>query len=158
YAALGGHAAVAEALLQGSKAPAVDVRAADVLGFTPLHYAAMGNGPGARPVIALLLKRGADPTARAREPLIQVGQAPRHLAAERGQLAAVAALLDARKDLVNLRNNFGETPLHLAARGNHLDLAQLLLERGADPRARTNDRAPLPNRTPVDYADALGHS
>ena len=38
---------------------------------------------------------------------------------------------------------YGNTPLHLAARYGHLEVAQLLLERGADKEAKANVRAPL---------------
>ena len=60
-----------------------------------------------------------------------------HLAAERGDIEAVQALLDAGAD-VGAGTRIGSyTPLHLAARGGHGDVVALLLEAGADPLAAT---------------------
>jgi ankyrin repeat protein len=50
---------------------------------------------------------------------------------------------------VNLQNLAGETPLMLAAITNHLELARLLIERGADVNK--------PGWTPLHYASTRGH-
>jgi ankyrin repeat protein len=50
---------------------------------------------------------------------------------------------------VNAQNNFGETPLMLAAINNQLDLAQVLIGRGADVNK--------PGWTPLHYAATRGH-
>ena len=50
---------------------------------------------------------------------------------------------------VNARNTHGETPLMLAAINNYLELAKLLIERGADVNK--------PGWTPLHYAATRGH-
>ena len=50
---------------------------------------------------------------------------------------------------VNVQNLAGETPLMLAAITNHLELAKLLIERGADVNK--------PGWTPLHYASTRGH-
>jgi hypothetical protein len=50
---------------------------------------------------------------------------------------------------VNVENNLGETPLMLAAIHNHLALAKLLIDRGADVNR--------PGWTPLHYAATRGH-
>lgn len=61
---------------------------------------------------------------------------PLHKAAELGDAVQVRRLLAERPDQVDVRNNRGETPLHLAARYGHKDAARVLLEKGADANAR----------------------
>jgi len=56
-----------------------------------------------------------------------------HDAAKKGDVAAVAAALDAGAD-VNERDGFA-TPLYYAVSRQHLDAAKLLIERGADVNA-----------------------
>jgi ankyrin repeat protein len=58
-----------------------------------------------------------------------------HIAAGRGDLQAVALLLDAGMD-ANLRGDLGNTPLHYASRGAHEAVARLLIDRGASPSLR----------------------
>ena len=53
-----------------------------------------------------------------------------HIAAGRGNLQAVALLLDAGMD-PNLRGDLGNTPLHYARSGAHDAVAKLLIDRGA---------------------------
>ena len=45
------------------------------------------------------------------------------------------------------KNNHGETPLHIAAREGHIDIAELLINKGADVNAKNNY-----GKTPFDYA------
>lgn len=72
-------------------------------------------------------------------------------AAERGDLAEVARLLDADQAQVHATTRSGSvgphTALHLAAWQGHLDVARLLLDRGADPDAAGEGGA-----APLDYA------
>jgi ankyrin repeat protein len=64
-----------------------------------------------------------------------------HDAAQKGDLQKVRALLETNQELVNQRDSgFGRTPLHWAARGVHLDVLRLLLEKGADPNAVDNSK------------------
>ena len=79
------------------------------------------------------------------------------LAAHHGQTAVVRLLLDAGED----PNRFHpkgyhahSTPLHSAAFGNHLDLARLLVERGA----RTDIRDTIYSATPLGWAEYGGQA
>jgi len=63
----------------------------------------------------------------------------------------VRLLLDAGADL-SIRNQWGRTALHVAARRGHEGVARLLLERGADPRAATRE-----GWSPLHVAYRSGH-
>jgi ankyrin repeat protein len=58
-----------------------------------------------------------------------------HVAAQRGAVEIVAALIGSGAD-VNQFDDLGHTPLHYAAAHEHLDVAQLLLASGANVNAR----------------------
>lgn len=62
-----------------------------------------------------------------------------HWAAERGDTAAVRALLASGYD-PNLFDDISFTPLHYAAREGHLQIIQLLLKAGADVNAHDEPR------------------
>ena len=67
-----------------------------------------------------------------------------HQEAEAGDLAKVKALMEADPALVNAKDENGRTPLHLAARGKHLDVLRYLVEKDADLNALDNNgTAPL---------------
>jgi ankyrin repeat protein len=68
-------------------------------------------------------------------------------AAAAGRRRGLEALLDDEPHLAGARRGDGATPLHLAARFDQRDTAELLLERGADRSARDAD-----GRTPADVA------
>jgi ankyrin repeat protein len=72
-------------------------------------------------------------------------------AIERGDLPRVRAMLDENPALVHTRHpTINVSPLHVAARGLHLHIVSVLLDRGADPRVRGHhDFTPL---------DAAAHS
>jgi uncharacterized protein len=60
-----------------------------------------------------------------------------------GKLGQVVALLDAGQD-PNTRDNSGWTPLHFAAQMNQLEIAQILISRGASVDAQDcNGNSPL---------------
>lgn len=81
-----------------------------------------------------------------------------HMAVERGMLWAVRQLLDYTPvspddtSLLSSTDEDGRQPLHFACLRGHRDVADLLLQRGADIDARGNDRA-----TPIDDACFKGH-
>ncbi len=57
-------------------------------------------------------------------------------AVERGDVAAVRAMVAARPDLVGARDETGATALHVAAFHGHRAIAELLLDAGAETNAR----------------------
>lgn len=79
------------------------------------------------------------------------GDTPLHVAAIRGDVAMIAALLDAGADI----HSAGEhryTPLHEAVSQRHLDAVWLLIARGASTAVTTDD-----GTTPLELAHSLGH-
>ena len=61
-------------------------------------------------------------------------------------------LLVAKRANVNARNNFGVTPLHVAASGGNEYMVGFLLRKGADPSLRDGDGV-----TALDTAVRTGH-
>jgi ankyrin repeat protein len=142
-AALGGHAEIAELLLDASASP--NVRAYG--GSTPLHAAA---ADGDARIVRALLTHGAWPA-----PFDEAGDTPLHLAARGGRIEAARLLLEARAD-PNARSSCGGSPLHAAAEAGQLQMARLLLEHGALANARSTAYAePF---TPWDAALKAGHA
>lgn len=91
------------------------------IGATALHCAAV---IGAAPVVALLIRAGADLQARD-----EAGYTALHIAAERGDTAVVKLLV---KGGAEVRAEIGDTsPLALARRGRHIAAAGLLKQVGA---------------------------
>ena len=60
-----------------------------------------------------------------------------HAAALRGDLEKVRALVTGDPALLTLKGPGGMLPIHLAARGGHVDVVTFLLDRGADPNSRS---------------------
>jgi ankyrin repeat protein len=129
-------------------AKGADLKAADARGGTPLHSAALY---GHADVATALLAKGADVQAADRS-----GALPLHLAA-RGGYRVVVELLLLKGANLKLEDGSLWTPLHCAAGGtfgseaSHLDTVRLLLDKGADPNAKTNLK-----RTPLDLARKNG--
>jgi ankyrin repeat protein len=80
-------------------------------------------------VAEMLLAAGADVRAGGRS-----GETGLHSAAGGGQTKMVTYLLPLI-GAVDVRDEFGGTPLHWAVRQHQIDVTRLLLERGADPNA-----------------------
>jgi ankyrin repeat protein len=70
--------------------------------------------------------------------------APIHVATIKGDEAKVVVLLKQNPDLVDSRDKFGNTALHLAALHNKVAIADLLLDNGADVNARNTDATRVP--------------
>ncbi|XP_072386285.1 poly [ADP-ribose] polymerase tankyrase [Diabrotica undecimpunctata] len=155
-----GHYEVTELLVKHG----ASVNVADLWKFTPLHEAA---AKGKYEIVKLLLKHGADPSKKNRD-----GATPLDLVRENDQdvadlLKGNSALLDAAKkgnlarvqrlvtsDNINCRDAQGRnsTPLHLAAGYNNVEVAEFLLENGADVNAQ--DKGGL---IPLHNASSYGH-
>lgn len=133
-AAARGQLAVATFLLDhGAR---VNVSAEQDPGASPLHLASVA---GHKAMVELLLQRGADIERTDRR-----GQTALHAASAKGFVSIVELLL-ARGATINALGKQGTgTPLALAAAFDRLDVARLLLSKGADPNlAAQKDPAPL---------------
>lgn len=153
-----GHVAMAELLLRHG----ADPNAADLWRYTPLHEAA---SKGRAAICQLLLRHGASTTARNcddRTPaelaqgsdVVDVfrGEAAIIEYARTGNVAKLRRLVTA--DNVNCHDTTGRqsTALHVAAGYNHLEVVQLLIERGASINA--TDKGGL---MPLHNAASYGH-
>ncbi|XP_065828038.1 poly [ADP-ribose] polymerase tankyrase-1-like [Oscarella lobularis] len=155
-----GHYEVAELLVTHG----ANVNATDLWKFSPLHEAA---AKGKYEICKLLLKHGADSLRKNRDgnsPLDLVKEEDGDVkdllrgdpalleAAKKGDLARVARLVTV--DNVNCRDQAGRnsTPLHLAAGYNQVEVAEYLLEHGADVNAK--DKGGL---IPLHNASSYGH-
>jgi ankyrin repeat protein len=116
-------------------------------GWTLLHLAAFFGHADA---VRLLLERGSEVNALS---INQMRNTPLH-AALAGPMGTdgVRALVEAGAD-VNARQHGGYVPLHSAAQSGKMEVLDLLLERGADPAAATDD-----GRRPIDLARDRGHA
>jgi ankyrin repeat protein len=114
-------------------------------GFTALHLAAFFDAPYAA---ALLLRAGADPEAAADN---ETRVRPLHSALA-GRSVAVASMLVGLGVDPDPVQRGGFTPLMAAAQHGDLELSDLLLACGADPRRVTDD-----GRAAADMAAAAGH-
>lgn len=157
-AAKGGDAAEVKRLLAKSPGQAT---ARDELGRTPLHLAVE---KGDKEVVRLLLEGGADVKARSQRGASALDQAtqaaqadivqlllqhgapidapgedhlpPLVVAAARGYHTEIVKLLVARGAKLDVATPDGDTPLHCAARNERLDTMRVLLQAGADCRAK----------------------
>jgi ankyrin repeat protein len=142
--------AAAEVLL----AHGANFRAVNKWNHTPLYIAKFGKWPGVgvaedsqAPMIHLLERYGATlvvPQAL-RQQIPSRSNIPLHSAVKSGSIHLVRQHLDA-KEPVNEKATDGSTALHYSVeRSKSLEIANLLLERGADPNARrtTDGYAPL---------------
>jgi len=125
-----------------------DVNKPNRYGLSPLAVAAQD---GASELIDLLLTHGADANVAdaAGEPVL--------LAASReGTLASVKLLLDHGAKLEAKDAAFGQTALMVAVRGNHLDLVDFLIKRGADVNVRTRVGTPPKQHMPNEGGGSHG--
>jgi ankyrin repeat protein len=142
--AMAGQAKIVSILL----ASGAKVDSLDNTGRTPLLSFMSGDVVEAHTLIALL-EGGADPN-------LLDGPVPFHAldyAAMNGRAQVADLLITFGANLDAKDNLYGETPLHLAIYANtevpgiHLDVVQLLIERGADVNAKDKN-----GFTPMEYA------
>lgn len=119
--------------------PLTQVERGDSAGYTPLHLAVISEQ---LETVASLLEQ-TDPI-----PLREVNLSPLHLAVENGNYKIATLLLNhyPPQQLIELKDQKGETALHRAARKGNLEMVQLLLERGAY-RTTQNQRGENPFQT-----------
>ena len=131
-----------------------EVNAANKWGQTPLHQLSQGSRGDPLGVAQLLLERGADANRQDDDHIT-----PLHFASKRRDLMVARLLLDHGSE-VNAANRRGETPLCQLLQGpdstgsyweDRLDVAQLLLERGANANTPDNDHT-APLHLASDYA------
>eukprot|EP00903_Cladosiphon_okamuranus_P012808 g11970.t1 len=139
-AAAGDHVDVVEAFISHGVRMGTRLSAVDIEGLTALHHASTSNSVR---VIDVLIEAGAEVEA----PLYGSRVTPLHLAASKGCLAAVSALLRHGAH-VGSQTAQGATPLHYAAanagRAGIADVVDLLLKQGADEEI-TNDMGQTPS-------------
>jgi truncated hemoglobin YjbI len=107
--------------------------AADDRARSPLYCVANEcSVPGADQIVRALLQRGST-NVNAEHGVKRCTAL--HMAARRGNVDAIGALLDGGAD-IEARDSMGETPLRRAVNCNKVEAAQLLLARGADPHSK----------------------
>ena len=126
-----------------------DGNAADRYGATPLTFAAES---GSVEIAEALLSAGADVNpVPSTLPTLYDGNTPLLAAMNGRNPMAMVALLIQRGVDVNLKDEHGTAPLHLAIHSGHGDLARLLIEAGADVQTANNA-----GNTPVQVAAFAG--
>jgi hypothetical protein len=80
------------------------------------------------------------------------GRTQLHHCAINGLTTSVKRLLSIRNINVNVKDVYGETPLHWAAKNGHVEIARVLLQNGAEVNVRNNY-----GNTPLHYAAIHGH-
>lgn len=125
FACKKGHDSVVNVLIEAD----ADINIEDKHKMTPLHYAAMAGNASA---VKLLLERGADVDAKNYR-----GRTPLHVACNLGHLDVVKELISSSSVMLNVRDKNGYTPLHCAVSSHRVQVAVLLLNRGANPYIKT---------------------
>ncbi len=137
-----------EARLQailGEKASAVEEFSSD--GWTALHLAAAFGTPLS---VGALIFRGARVDAISQN--AQQNQ-PLHAALALGKNPSTIELLVSHGADVNATQAGGFTPIFSAAAANRIDLAEMLMEHGANPHHASDQ-----GKTPADFAREHGHA
>ncbi len=83
---------------------------------------------------------------------------PIHYAAMYGQLEIVTYFLEKNPNLLNIRNNYGETPVLCAAASGHTDIVDYFISQNADLNLATDRPGHKNNKaTPLERAMEGGH-
>ena len=120
--------------------------AADVYGFTPLHFAAMNGISGHYQVFKYIIN-----AVDNKNPADVDGKTPLYYATLEGHYEICKLILENISDK-NPASNDGVTPLHLAAQYSHSRITKLLLKNVIDKRPITNG-----GKTPILLAAEYGH-
>jgi len=126
-----------------------DIEGNNQFGTTPLHIAAVSVSDN---VAHLLIELGADIEAKSNH-----GQTPLHVAAHS---YSVSRLLIEKYEDIDVKDNNGRTPLHFAASVYSLDVAQLLIDAGANTegidRSWTEEQHHESGESPLHWAAGNG--
>ena len=114
-----------------------DIHSVNIVGSTPLHVACKFNS---KDLIEKLIKKGADINKNNEK-----GNTPFMITVKNGYVESTELLLKHNADINKLETSTGNTTLHLAAKGNHINVALLLITKGADIYKKNND-----GKTPID--------
>ncbi len=118
-------------------AAGADVNARSNTGETPLDIVATSGGPAA--IGELLVAKGADASSL-------------HAAAYVGDIARVKAFIDEGVEINRPSGMVSGTALHSAAAGGHKEVAEFLIDKGADVNAQTRT-----GQTPLHTAAGASH-
>lgn len=119
--------AVVEYLLNASLIEDLNVMGED--GSTALHAAA--RKPEGEHIVEMLVRNGADINAKT----MTEGDAALHLASQSGNSATVRFLVSQANIQLDIRNQFGQTPLLVSLFSNQPEIATALINGGADPNS-----------------------
>jgi len=97
-------------------------------------------------------QRHPDNNRSAKAKSFQTGSTAAHKAAQEGDIESLEEVLAALEDIVNKKDANGWTPLHEGARGGHLEVVELLVEKGAGLNDRTEN-----GETPLYWAEQHKH-
>ncbi|UYV70657.1 hypothetical protein LAZ67_8000182 [Cordylochernes scorpioides] len=155
YASIAGHLEVVKYLVEMG----ADINARDESGLDPLQYANIFNH---QTLVEYLLNRGATSTnksflqlpkmtgASASTPLLESTQKLFRALKQNNALGIEDAIKAGA--VVNARNEFSKTPLHLASYKGYVKFVELLLQNKADPKL-LDDKS----MTPLHYAAGSSH-
>ena len=147
-ASSGGYANIVRQLLSHGADPTAECENELEFGWTPLHVASSHRS---LEIARVLLEHGANPNA-----LDHSGGTALHLTSE---VTVVELLLQYGANL-DVRDKRGWTPLHKAAFYLNLQVLVVLLDRGADPHAKTNKGETLIQlaNTPSEWRSTKDHA
>ena len=127
--------------------PMINLEAKDKDGRTALALAA---SKGHLRVVKMLVKRGAD--LHSRSYIDDYEDLPIHFASLAGHSDVVEYLVQTDRGQLTVRNRDGDTPLHRAVVGGHVNTVRTLLDLGSNIEARNSD-----GWTPLCHAAAEGN-